>query len=392
MNSLRTRTMLSFILIVALGALIGCPTIQIASVTVAKLGKNRIQLVVEVDVDNTANDAGEASSKLSVALDPTWKIEQIRYAIPGEPMVRSARPTAGVAAKTDWTYTTEDVTWWGFNTAEHTVPAGRNIYRVEIDVAVPKKTRTGKLIVVVGDAGPDAVIGAYEVNLKPAKVTPSEPPVINEASQVEMGGGGDFGDMMGGLGGAMDGLGEAGEMLGGLGALFGADTGAAGFRSEYVQQNTADGVVTLANVALTLPDTWSIIADPPEADTTQLALLPPGMKGTTGVDIRSNVGAEDAAAIVAKEAETVAADLTTEGTPPTTRDISRTTPGGITVEGKEFRFGEGEAEGLILLVSRLEQGTLVLFVTVGDTQTEADSSALLDQIIDSTQILTAPAK
>jgi len=380
-------------LILGLAFVVGCPTIQIASVSVAKLGKNRIQLVVEVDVDNTANDAGAASSKFAVALDPTWSIEQIRYAIPGEPMTRTARQAPGVAAGTDWTYTTSNVTWWGFNTAEHVVPAGRHIYRVEIDVAVPRKTRTGNLVLVVGDPGPDAVVGAYEINLKPATVTAVDAPPINPDSEIEMGGmEGDFGDMMGGFGEAMEGLGEAGDMLGGLGAMFGMESGADGFRSEYIQQNTADGTVTLGGVALTLPASWSIIADPPESDTIQLALLPPGMKGTTGVDIRTGVSAEDAAAIFAKEVETVTADLTAEGTPPTIADLTRTTPGGITFEGKEFRFSEGEAEGQIQLVSRLEGGTLLLFVTVGDTPNAAESSQLLDQIIDSTRILSSPAE
>jgi hypothetical protein len=378
--------------LLAVVALLGCPTIKILSVTVEGAKKDRATLVINVEVANPDDDAGVNSSVLCLGLDQAWTVEAVRYQVPGEPMARRARPAPAVAAQADWTYLTSDSAWWVFRTADHAVPAGTHVYRVEVDVRYPKKTRGGLLSVVVGDPGPDAVAATFDLSLKPAGATPVEtPPQVNPESQAVAASQatGDLGQAFAELGEGMGALGEGlaqggdgGSDMAALGTLLGLGTGSAGFREPWLNEATVDGVIQLGAVTLALPPDWSVLGDQPTGPETALAVMPPGSPCILGLEIVPGLDETQALEVFEREVQTATDDLATAGTPATASEVQRVTPTGLQLVGQQLSYTDEFGPERLVLLRRVSGGTLVIGVTFGDEATVTTAETYLDMMMD----------
>ncbi len=389
--------MIRALLLVALGLMLvslvlGCPTIKIRSLTVDSFKKNVAVLSIEIEVDNTADDADSSSSKVAVALPAGWELLEVTYRIPGEPLDRRARPLPGLAVQADWVYEFEGGVWWGFDTAEHAVPAGVNIYPMELRVQVPRKTRDGRLAMVVGDPGPDTEVAAFAFELKGKReVTRIEAPAINPASQIEttadaldmegmMAG---LGEGLAALGEGLEGVGEAGTMMRQLGTMFGVETGAPGYREDWITAQMDGAVFRMSGAALDIPEGWSAMGDPPTDETIQMVLMPPGATTFLGVRLVPGVDAASAAELFEAEVGKANGDLAAEGTPAAISEITRTTPGGRAVQGRQLRVVT-EGDAVVWTMVRLAEGDhLAMVVTSGDAAQVEGAVPLIDRLLDS---------
>ena len=374
--------------------ILGCPTIKIRSVKVASFKKNVAVLDIDVEVDNTADDAGSASSKLAVALPTGWDLVDLTYQIPGQVLERRAQPLPGIAIQCDWVYDLDDAVWWGFTTAEHQVPAGKHIYPVQLTVQVPKKTKSGWIAMMIGDPGPDAEVGAYSVELKGKRaVDVLAPPAINPDSQLAATADGaglegmmaGLGEGLAALGEGLEGVGEAGSMMRGLGTMLGVDTGAQGYREEWIAAQTENDVFRMGGVALGVPAGWSAMGDPPTDSTIQMVLMPPGAGTFFGLKVAAGVGADAATMMFEEEVGKAAADLAAEGTPAAISEIARTTPGGRALAGRQLRVVAEGSEALWTMVRLDGLDHLAMVVTSGDAAAVDAAAAQIDALLDGVQ-------
>ena len=388
----RLRRITVFAAALAVAGLLGCPTIKILDVSVQGAKKDHATLIIDVEVANPDDDAGVNSSVLCLGVDPSWRIEQVRYQVPGEPMARRARTAPAVAAQADWTYLTSDTAWWVFRTADHQVPAGTSIYRVEVDVRYPKKTKGGLLSIVVGDPGPDAVAATWDLSLRPAGATPVEAPLaINPESQAVAASQatGDLGAAFGALGEGMGALGEGlmqgedgGEDMAALGQLRGLGTGDRGFREPWIDEATVDGVIRLEGATLALPLEWSVLGEKPTGPETTLAVMPPGSPCILGLEIVPGLDEGQAVEVFDREVQTAMDDLATAGTPATVSDVQRVTPTGLQLAGKMLSYATEFGPEKLLIVRRVGSGSLAMGVTFGDEVTVVTAETYLDMMMD----------
>jgi len=372
---------------------LGCPTIKIRSLTVESFKKDLAVLAIEVEVDNTADDAGDASTKVAIALPEGWAIQELAYQIPGEPLQRRARPLPSLAIQADWIYDFEGVTWWGFDTAEHAVPAGKHLYPVRLTVKVPKKTKTGRIALVIGDPGPDAESGAFEFELKGKRtVAWIEPPAVNPDSQTSAAGAMDMdmeammaglGEGLAGLGEGLEGIGEAGTMMRQLGTMLGVDTGATGYREEWIGAQMEGDNFRMNGAALVVPEGWSAMGDAPTDRAIKMVLMPPGATTFLGLKLIPGIDAAEATQLFEDEVGQAAAELVAEGTPAAISEVTRTTAGGPALAGRQLRIVTEGSEGLWTMVRLADAPGLAMVVTTGDAATETEVAPLVDQLLDS---------
>ncbi len=382
------------VIVVALAAVLlvpGCPTIKIRSLEVASFRKDVAVFDIQVEVDNSANDAGSNSSKLAVALPTGWEVVDLTYHVPGEVLQRRAQPLPGVAIQADWVYERDDAVWWGYTTAEHAVPAGKHIYPVQLTVRVPKKTKTGWVALAIGDPGPDAEVGAFTVELKGKReVDVIAAPAVNPDSQLAAAGdAGSLEGMMAGLGEGLaalgeglEGVGEAGSMMRTLGTMLGVDTGAEGYREEWISTRTEEGVFRMGGVALAIPADWSAMGDEPADATVQMVLMPPGGSTFLGLKVVPAVGAEGAPGLFEEEVGKAANELAAEGTPAAISEIARTTPGGKALKGRQLRVIADGSESLWTMVRVDGIDHLAMVVTSGDAATVEAAIPRIDELLD----------
>jgi len=382
------------LLVVALLLVVGCPELHIISVDIEEARKDHATLVVKVGVDNPQLDEPYvASTSLAFALDPGWSIREVRYSVPGEPLTRRARPSPPMAAKADWTFLREDLSWWGFISADHVVPPGDSVYRIEVDVLYPPRTRTGSLAVVVGEPGPDAEHAAFDLTLRPTQTVEARGELaLNTESQLQS-----ASDAAGGVEAAFANLGQgvaaAGEGLQNpqtaegdlreIGTLLGVNTGARGFREPWLQQVTKDGAIQLPGVFLGLPDDWSILGDPPTGPEIALVVMPPGSPCMMGLELVPDLDQALATEAFGREVTTAESDLAaTSTTPVRTDELSLTTPGGLQIGGRRLHYSDEYGPGQLTMLYRYGQGTLVMAVTFGDQATLDLAQGYLLQLMD----------
>ena len=379
---------------VSLVLVLGCPELHIVSVEIDDVGRDHATLVVKVGVTNPKLDEPYvASTSLALAVDPEWSIREVRYGVPGEPMTRRAKPSPPMAAKADWTFQRQDLSWWGYISADHVVPPGESVYRIEVDVQVPPRTRAGSLAVVVGEPGPDAKSAAFDLTLRPGKAVKALGPLLlNPDSQLQSAsdaaGGVEaaFADLGQGVAAAGEGLqnpgGNEGELRE-IGTLLGVNTGARGFREPWIQQATEDGAIRLSNVSLTLPDDWSILGDPPTGPEIALVVMPPGSPCMMGLELVPDLNEAMAAEAFQREVTTAHDDLDGTSTAPVrAEDLTLTSPGGLDVGGRGLHYTDEYGPGQLMLLHRYGNGTLVLAVTFGDESTMDLARDYLLQLMD----------
>lgn len=377
--------------LVITGLVLGCPTIKIRSLTVESFKKDVATLAIEIEVDNSADDAGTASSKVALALPTGWEVLDLTYQIPGEPLERRAKPLPGLAIQTDWIYEFDDAVWWGFDTAEHAVPAGKHVYPVRLTVQVPRKTKAGRIALVIGDPGPDAEVGAFEFELKGKRtVAWIEAPAVNPASQITTAEGAmdmeammaGLGEGLAGLGEGLEGIGEAGTMMRQLGTMLGVDTGASGYREEWIAAQMEGDLFRMNGATVAVPEGWSAMGDPPTDSAIKMVLMPPGATTFVGLKLIPGVDTTEAARLFEDEVGQAAAELVAEGTPAAISEVTRTSPGGRAIAGRQLRIVTEGSEGLWTMVRLADGGGLAMVVTTGDAATEAEVAPLVDELLD----------
>ena len=365
----------------------GCPKVSILSVGLDDVRRDRATLHIQLQVDNP-EVTQEVDSSIALGLESSWSVEEVRYQVPGEPLVRRARPSPGLAANADWTFDDEGLAWWGFDSAEHMMPAGTTVYDVEVDVRYPRRTRSGSLALVVGDPSPDSPNGRYALTLRPGSTVEALGALpVNPENQVES-----SGDAADGFQQAVSALSNETEMMGALaeetselrelGTLIGVNTGARGFREPWIQESTRDGVIQLTRISVQVPDDWSVLGDPPTGPETALVFMPPGSPCVLGLEIVPDLDQAMADEAFAREVETARKDLSASGVAATVHDDALTTPGGLRVVGKELGYVDEFGPGRLLLLRRYEAETLVLAVTFGDPDTMALAVPHLLQLLD----------
>lgn len=379
------RTLLFASATMALALALGCPTVKLLQVTVADVGKDTAVFTVEVQVDNPDQDTSSAAA-LSVGVDPSWTVEEIRYRIAGEPLVRRARSAPAVAAQTDWVYTADDLAWWGFKTSSVDIPQGTSTYSFDVHVRTPRRARAGALALVVGDPGEDAASGRYTVTLRPGRTVGEGAALpLNPDSQLQSASAaeGDLQDAISGLGQGTPNVGEPLPDFRELGTLLGLDTGARGYREPWIDQLTEASTIRLAGASLTLPDDWSVVGDAPTGPEVALVVMPPGTPCVLGVEIVPDLDETLAGEVFQREVATALQDLADSGTPGTAENVQRITPMGHKVLGKEIRYTDAHGPGRLLMLQRFGNGALVIAVTFGDEASMGVAEPYLDTLIDS---------
>jgi len=378
----------------ALLLLVGCPELRIISVTIDEVRRDHGTFVIEVGVNNP--EVGEpyvASTSLALAVDPGWTIREVRYTVPGEPLTRRARPSPPMAAKADWTFQRQDLSWWGFVSADHVVPPGESVYAIEVDVAFPPRTRCGALAVVVGEPGPDAQSAAFDLTLRGGRAVESRGALaLNPESQLQS-----ASDAAGGVEAAFATLGEgvaaAGEGLRNpaesdsdlreIGTLLGVNTGARGFREPWLQEATQDGVIHLPSVSLALPDEWSVLGDPPTGPEIALVVMPPGSPCMMGLEFVPDLDEAMATEAFEREVTTAVSDLSaTSAAPVTADDLQLTTPAGLAIGGRRLHYTDEYGPGRLTMLHRYGNDTLVMAVTFGDPSSADLAEEHLLQLMD----------
>lgn len=378
-----------------LATVLGCPTVKLLSVAIASVGKDDAVFTVEIQVDNP--DPGtSASAALSVGVDPSWTVEEIRYRIPEEPLVRRARPAPAVATQTDWVYLAQDVAWWGFKTSSVDIPTGTSTYSLDVHVRTPRRAKSGPLALVIGDPGEDAASARYAVQLRPKRLV-SEAQVLafNPDSQMASAteAGGELQDAIAGLSGGTPTVDEDLQNLPDfreLGTLLGLDTGARGYREPWIEQRTEAGAIRLAGATLALPDDWSVIGDAPTGPEMALVVMPPGTPCVLGVEIVPDLDEALAQEVLEREIATALQDFADSGAPGTANDVERITPMGRKVTGKEIHYTDDLGPGRLLMLKRYGGQTLVLAVTFGDPGAMAIAEPYLEALVDSVAFDVAP--
>jgi hypothetical protein len=386
---MRARTPLLLLAAAAgLATVLGCPTVKLLSVAITSVGKDDAVFAVQIQVDNPDPDTSSAAA-LSVGVDPSWTVEEIRYQIPGEALIRRARPAPAVAVQADWVYTADDVAWWGFKTSSVDIPQGTSTYTIDVHVSTPRRAKAGPLALVIGDPGPDAAAGRYEVQLRPKRlVSTTQVLALNPDNQMGSASeaGGDLQDAISGLSEGTPTVGEDLENLPDfreLGTLLGLDTGARGYREPWIDQRTEAGAIRLAGATLALPDDWSVIGDPPTGPEMALVIMPPGTPCVLGVEIVPDLDEALAHEVFEREITTALQDFADSGTPGTVADVERITPLGRKVAGKEIHYTDDLGPGRLLMLERYGNQTLVLAVTFGDPASMAIAEPYLDTLVDS---------
>ncbi len=385
MRAPRLSFVASAALALALALLLGCPTVTLISVAVTDVGKDTAVFTVQVQVDNPDPDTS-SSAAISVGVDPAWTVEEIRYQIPGEPLVRRARSAPAVAAQADWVYTADDLAWSGFKTSSVDIPEGTSTYTFDVHVRTPRRAKAGPIAVVVGDPGEDAASGRYDTTLRPRRAVGAATPLpTNPDSQLQAASDaqGDLQDAISGLGEGAPDVGEPLPDFRELGTLLGLDTGARGYREPWIDQLTEAGVIRLAGAALALPDDWSVVGDAPTGPELALVVMPPGTPCVLGLEIVPDLDETLADEVFQREVATALQDLAATGTPGTAENVQRITPMGHKVLGKEIRYTDPLGPGRLLMLQRFGNGSLVIAVTFGDEAAMAVAEPYLDALIDS---------
>ncbi len=390
---MRARTTLWVLAaLVGLATVLGCPTVKLISVAITSVGKDDAVFAVQIQVDNPDPDTS-SSAALSVGVDPSWSVEEIRYQIPGEALVRRARPAPAVAAQTDWVYTADDVAWWGFKTSSVDIPQGTSTYTIDVRVSTPRRAKSGPLALVIGDPGPDAAAGRYEVQLRPKRlVSATQVLALNPDSQMGSASeaGGDLQEAISGLAEGAPTLGEPLPDFRELGTLLGLDTGARGYREPWIDEHTEAGAIHLAGASLALPDDWSVVGDPPTGPEMALVVMPPGTPCVLGVEIVPDLDEAVAQEVFEREITTALQDFADSGTPGTVVDVERITPMGRKVAGKEIHYTDDLGPGRLLMLKRYGNQTLVLAVTFGDPGSMAVAEPYLEALVDAVVFEVVP--
>jgi hypothetical protein len=174
-------------------------------------------------------------------------------------------------------------------------------------------------------------------------------------------------------------------MMRGLGTMLGVDTGAEGYREEWIAAQTENDVFRMGGVALGVPTGWSAMGDSPTDSTIQMVLMPPGASTFFGLKLAPGVGADGAAAMFEEEVGKAAADLAAEGTPAAISEIARTTPGGRAVAGRQLRVVAEGSEALWTMVRLDGLDHLAMVVTSGDAAAVDAAAAQIDALLDGVQ-------
>jgi hypothetical protein len=147
-----TRPSLSLLLL-SLLVLAGCPTLKLGRVatkagSVSPAGFTLTAEIIVSETDETEGaDQQRQSGKglLGVHVPAGWTVTAARLRAPDETVDRALFAAPQGAAAYAESFPTTGGVWWAFASPTRDVPMGDWTYNVEIDVAVPKKTKTGEI-------------------------------------------------------------------------------------------------------------------------------------------------------------------------------------------------------------------------------------------------------
>jgi len=170
----------SFIVALSLGALLfllGCPTVKLGGVALkaGSVSPTGFTLVTQIVVEETdeVETPTEGKGMLAVLVPEGWRVVDARMTSPLEGSVRRLTPVPQAALAHGETFPNEPGMWWGFGSNTQAIPQGRYDYTVEIDVEVPKKTKSGLIGISAGvwnDSMDELTAPAkYEIKLKGRK-------------------------------------------------------------------------------------------------------------------------------------------------------------------------------------------------------------------------------
>ena len=132
-------------------ALAGCPTIKLGDVAVkgGSVSSTGFTLTADLLVEEKDATEGEDSTPqtgrgmLALNLPVGWTVAAARVKSPQESAVRTLVPVPQAAIAHAETFPLESGAWWAFASNEQAVPQGAWTYPVELDITIPKKTKSG---------------------------------------------------------------------------------------------------------------------------------------------------------------------------------------------------------------------------------------------------------
>lgn len=154
------RLLLLLLLLIACGGLLlqACPTITLSSVaikdgSVTATGFTLTAEVVVEEVDETEGEdatASEGRGLIGLDLPAGWTVTGARIKSPQEGSTRTLIATPQAAAAFGEAFPLDPGQWWAWATITQSVPKGRWIHQLELDIEIPKKTKGGPIGLSVG--------------------------------------------------------------------------------------------------------------------------------------------------------------------------------------------------------------------------------------------------
>ena len=168
--------------------LAGCPTLKMGKVGVKEgsVSPKGFTLTVDIEVEETDETEGEDESgsprqrqtgkgMLALNLPAGWTIVSARMQSPLEDSVRALNGLPQSAAGVAEVFPDEGGNWWAFGSNTVAVPKGNWTFPVEIEIAVPKKTKGGQLSVLSNILSDDfsdlPAAKKFDIGLKGRKAT-----------------------------------------------------------------------------------------------------------------------------------------------------------------------------------------------------------------------------
>ncbi len=150
-SSLLARLALTFVLVASL--LAGCPTIKLGAVKAKEGSVSATGFTLQADVVVEETDETEGADQqrqsgrglLGVHVPAGWTVTGARLRSPRETVDRALFASPQGAAAYAEAFPTTGGVWWGFASPTQEIPKGTWNYTLEVDVAVPKKTKGGAL-------------------------------------------------------------------------------------------------------------------------------------------------------------------------------------------------------------------------------------------------------
>ncbi len=138
--------------------LAACPSLQLAEVSLKpdSMTATTFTLAAKAVVTETDETEGEGKQTpsgkgvVALRLPEGWTATQVRLMVPGEPNARALPAAPQMASAFADAFPQATGRWWAFSSPTQSIHKGTWSYGIEVDVAVPKKTREGVVGLTVG--------------------------------------------------------------------------------------------------------------------------------------------------------------------------------------------------------------------------------------------------